>query len=464
MGIMYISALLKQSGFTTDVAIGSKKDIIRKTIEKKPRVIGFYCTTGFHHNSIAIAAEIKKILGDNIVTILGGPHPTFMPETIESEGVDIICKGEGEYAVLELIEALNAGKDYTGIKNLVIKKDGKIHKNELRPLCDVNALPYPDREIYRDIENIYHNKRQEVMIGRGCPFDCAFCSNHAFKELYRGKGTYTRCRLISNVIGELAIIKNKLDPSCFFFHDDVFISEKDYFSKFLEMYNERINLPYACLVRANQMTEDHAKLLKRTGCYLVLFGIESGNARLRNILMNKNVSDENILKCASLLHKYRIPFATFNMIGLPGETLLEAWDTVNINARIKLTWAWFSTYQPLPRTKLAQFAVDNGYISNIDVIAKDATFHKSSVVLRNNPEWKKILRLKNSANLMIKIPFFRILVSKIVINMPLDSLYNLIDNFLYFIFYYMKLTHKQGTVKAIRSLYWIVKGMKDQEC
>ena len=464
IGIMYISALLKQRGFTTDVTVGSKKDIIRKAIEKKPKVIGFYCTTGFHHNNIAIAVEIKKILGDKILTILGGPHPTFMPETIENEGIDIICQGEGEYAVLELIEALHAGKDYTGIKNLWIKKDGKIYKNELRPLCDVNALPYPDREIYRDIGEIYHNRRQEVMMGRGCPFDCAFCSNHAFKELYKGKGAYTRCRSVSNVIGELDSIKNKLDPSCFFFHDDVFISKKNYFSEFLGMYNEKINLPYACLVRADQMTDEHAKLLKGTGCYFALFGIESGNARLRNILMNKNVSDESILKCAFLLHKYRIPFATFNMVGLPGETLLEAWDTVNINVRLKPNWAWFSIYQPLPRTKLAQFAVDNGYISSIDVTAKDATFHKSGIILRNNPEEKKLLRLKNSANLMIKMPFLRILVNKVIINMPFDGLYSLIDNFLYFTFYYIRLTYKQGIIDAILSICSVIKNMREQEC
>ncbi|MCX5679341.1 MAG: radical SAM protein [Candidatus Omnitrophica bacterium] len=464
IGIMYISALLKKHGFTTDVAIGSKKDIIRKTIKNPPRVIGFYCTTGFHHKNIAIAVEIKKLLGNRIRTILGGPHPTFIPEAIENEGIDIICRGEGEYAVLELIESLNAGRDYTGIKNLIVKKDGKIYKNELRPLCDMDALPHPDRELYRDIESIYRNKRQEVMIGRGCCFDCAFCSNHAFKELYKGKGVYTKCRTISNVIDELALIKNKFNPSCFFFHDDVFLAKKSYFSEFLKIYNEKIRLPYACLVRADQMTEDYAKLLKETGCYLVSFGIESGNSRLRNMLLNKNVSDDSIVKCASLFHKHRISFMTFNMVGFPGETLRETLDTVDINVRIRPNWAWFSIYQPLPSTKLAQFALDKGYISSIDVLARDATFHKSSIILKNHPEGKKILRLKNSANLMIKFPFLKGFINKIVINMPFDGLYNLIDNLLYFILYYSKLTYRQSGIEAIRSLYWISRNMKNQEC
>ena len=155
LGIMQISALLKQHGFTVDIVIGTKENIINSTIEKKPKAIGFYCTTGFHHKNIAVATEIKRILGDEILTIFGGPHPTFVPSIIEVKGIDIICRGEGEYAVLELIQSLYAGKDYTRIKNLTVKKEDKIYENEIRALCDINVLPYPDREIYRNIGYIY---------------------------------------------------------------------------------------------------------------------------------------------------------------------------------------------------------------------------------------------------------------------------------------------------------------------
>ena len=130
IGIMQISAVVKQYGFTTDIAIGTKEDIVRQAVEKKPRVLGFYCTTGFHHKAIAIASEVKKILGDRIVTICGGPHPTFVPGMIEAEGIDIICRGEGEYAVLELLQTLRDGRDYTGIKNLTVKGRPYLRKRD----------------------------------------------------------------------------------------------------------------------------------------------------------------------------------------------------------------------------------------------------------------------------------------------------------------------------------------------
>lgn len=464
LGIMYISAVLKQHGFTTDVAIGSEKALIEKVLKTRPKVIGFYCTTGFHHKNILTAREIKKLLGDKVITVLGGPHATFMPEIIEDKGIDIVCRGEGEYAILELMQSLLRNTDYSGIKNLVVKQNGIVHENDFRPLCDLDTLPLPDREIYRSIGPIYRLKRQEVMLGRGCYFSCSFCSDPAFRELYRGKGTYARHRSTPNMLRELEEIKSRYAPSCFSFRDDVFISENKVCSDFLEIYKKQINIPYTCLIRADQLTDRLAALLKTTGCYFVCFGVESGNALLRNKLMNKNVPETDIARCASLLHSHKIRFATFNMIGLPGESLSEAWETVDINAQIKPSWAWYSTYQPLPKTKLAEYAVEQGYINAADVTLQDATFHKDSVILRNHPEGKKMLRLKNCANLIVKMPFLKKFVGNVVLNSRLDDLYALIDNILYFKFYYLKYTYKIGFMEAVRSLYFILKNMKDQEC
>ena len=150
LGIMQISALLKQCGFTTDVVIGTKEYIVKKTIEKRPRVVGFYCTTGFHHRNIVMAKQIKKILKDEILIVFGGPHPTFVPDIINKEGVDVICRGEGEYAMLELMESLRENKEYIHIRNLDVKKNDKIYRNELRLPCNIDELPHFDRENYKN--------------------------------------------------------------------------------------------------------------------------------------------------------------------------------------------------------------------------------------------------------------------------------------------------------------------------
>jgi anaerobic magnesium-protoporphyrin IX monomethyl ester cyclase len=460
-GIMQISALLKQHGFTTDIAIGTKESVVEQAIEKKPRVLGFYCTTGFHYKAIAIASEVKRKLGHQILTICGGPHPTFVPSMIEAEGIDIICRGEGEYAVLELLQALLAGQDYNNIKNLTVKKDGHIYENEIRELCDIDALPFPDREIYQNIEYIYRQVRQEVMVARGCPFDCSFCSNHAYRELYKGKGPYVRFRSISNVIKEMEEIKKRYHPSCFFFNDDTFILKKDYCFEFLDSYKTKIDLPFACLIRADLATDSLIKLFKESGCYLTSFGIESGDETLRNKILNKRLLDKDILNCAALLHKYKIPFATFNMVGLPVETLSQVWQTVNLNTLVKSDWAWFSIYQTLPKTQLAQYALDLGCLDKINVVEADANFHESGIILRNNPDGKKIIRLKNCANLIVRFPFLKTMIDKVALNLPLNKVYGLLDKFLYFIFYYSKLTYKQGLLKTLRSALFMLSHLKE---
>lgn len=461
LGIMSISALLKRHGFTTDVVIGTEAHILNKVSATKPKVVGFYCTTGFHHRNIAVAAGIKKEIGPEILTVFGGPHPTFVPGMLMAEGVDIICRGEGEYAVLELLQTLQAGGDYTGINNLTVKKDGNCYENPIRALCDVNTLPHPDREIYRNIKYIYKSRRQEVMLGRGCPFSCTFCSAHAYRELYKGKGTYVRLRSIATAIEELKHIKNRYKPSCFFFHDDTFTFKREYCDEFLAAYKKHINLPFACLIRADLATEDLVILLKQAGCYLVSFGIECGNEALRTTLLKKNISDEHIVRCAALLHKHAIPFVTFNMVGLPDESLNQVWETVVLNRKVNPAWAWFSVYQTLPQTQLAQYALKKGCLSAVDVAANDASFHASSMILRNHPEVRKIIRLKNCANIIIKFPFLKGFVGKIILNLPADALYEAIDRLMYFVCYYSKLTYEIGWFETFYSAIFLARHMRE---
>lgn len=461
LGIMSISALLKRHGFTTDVAIGTESQILDKVRETQPKVVGFYCTTGFHHRNIAIAAELKKEIGPEILTIFGGPHPTFVPSMIMAEGVDLICRGEGEYAVLELLQALKTGGDYTKINNLTVKKDGVCFENPIRQLCDVNALPHPDREIYRNIKYIYASRRQEVMLGRGCPFSCTFCSAHAYRELYKGKGTYVRLRSVATAIEELRHIKNRYRPSCFFFHDDTFTFKREYCDEFLAAYRKHIALPFACLIRADLAADDLVGLLKNAGCYLISFGIECGNQALRTTLLKKNISDEHILRCAALLHKYKIPFVTFNMVGLPGEGLSQVWETVELNRKVKPAWAWFSAYQTLPQTQLAQYALGQGYLPAVDVAANDASFHESSVILRNHPEARKIIRLKNCANIFVKFPFLKNSVGNIMLSLPADALYAAIDRLMYFVCYYSRLTYKNSLVETFYSALFLARHLRE---
>ncbi len=427
LGIMSISAVLKQHGFETDIAVGDPDTILKQVQEKRPRLVGFYATTGFHHRQLKLAREIKARFGDKITTVFGGPHPTFVTDILKDEGVDIICRGEGEYALLELMQAMEENRDYTTIKNLNVKLDGKIHKNPLRLLCDLDALPFPDREIYRSVPFIYSSRQHEVIHSKGCPYNCAFCTAPAFRNIYKDHGNYLRFRSIEKVIEELLRIKMRYAPRSFYFFDETFFLDDEYSSKFLEAYKAKINVPYICMMRADLVNEKVASILKDTGCSFLLFGIEHGNEALRNRLLEKKLSNDAIFSCATNLKKYRIPFATLNIVGFPGDNISHVWDAIQINTLVRPNWSRFFIYQVLPATKLADYSLKNGFVEAVDVASSDATMLASGAILRKSREYKRTLRLKYLANIFIKFPFLRRIASSVLLNIPADPFFRVLE-------------------------------------
>jgi len=462
IGVMSISAVLKQNGFKTDVVIG-KPDLILKKIQfYKPRVVGFYSTTGYHHIQLGIARKIKSIFGDKIITLFGGPHPTFDKSILMDSGVDIICKGEGEYAVLELLEALKRKSDYTAIKNLSVKINGLIYDNPLRPPCELDCLPISDREVYASVPAAYLSKQYPVMFSRGCPYSCSFCSAPAVRKLYQGR-VYLRLRSINNMIQELKEIKLRYKPKQFYFYDENFFQDKNYTINLLEEYKKKVNIPYICMMRADLMNDEVSGILKESGCFFTVFGIESGNQEVRNSLLNKQLSDESIVSCAESLRKYRINFATLNIVGLPGETISHVWDAVRINSTINPRWAKFFVYQTLPATKLGEYSLKNGYINRIDVMPSDASMFNSGIIVRQNKEFKKIIRLKSLANIYIKSPLLRKSVGKIMLNLPLSRLYVYIEKLLEFLYYYASQMYKWSFFEKVAIAVFYIKHRKEFE-
>ncbi len=186
-GVMYLSAILKKHGYETDVFIGGlHKNIVKEICEAKPDIVGFTCITGDHRWAEKIALEIKKKI--NAPIIVGGPHPTYFPEMIQAEGIDMICRGDAETTLLEMLSKIKNNEDTTKVAGFWIKKDGVICKNDPAPLIEnIDIFPFPDRDIYNKYPFFYKDSEEEiempVCISRGCPFNCAFCYNSAKKDL-----------------------------------------------------------------------------------------------------------------------------------------------------------------------------------------------------------------------------------------------------------------------------------------
>ncbi len=369
IGIMSLSSYLKHKGHSIDLIIETDADKAAQYVAAKgPDAVAFSTVTGQHKTTLEIATAIKRSSRE-IPIILGGPHPTFFPEIIESEPIDIVCRGEGEEAMVDLLERIDQGSGIEDIPNLWVKKDGEIIKNDVRPLiADLDSLPFPDRTVYDKYDYFTSNPVRRFMSGRGCPYDCNFCFNHALKQLYSGKGRFVRMRGRDNVVDEIRQVADGY-PSMqrVKFEDDTFTLNRKWSLDFLPEYKARIGMPFACYSRADRVDDQLARALKDAGCDRLDFGLESGNERIRNEVLNKKLTDEQIIKAAEVLRANGVPFGTGNMFGLPGETFEDALETIELNIKIKSDDVWGAVFQPYPGTECGKYALENGYCTNLDV-------------------------------------------------------------------------------------------------
>jgi radical SAM superfamily enzyme YgiQ (UPF0313 family) len=435
MGPMYISAVLKRAGHSVRLVAGKNYGEVRSAVEQfRPAVAAFPVMTGQHRWALDMGRRLKKDYG--LTTLYGGAHTTFFPEFIEEDGIDIICRGEGEDAVLELLNAMDAGKDFTGIANLYVKLGGKIHKNGVRNLRpDIDSYPFCDRELYGGLPHAPDKSVKSVITSRGCVYRCTFCFEESMKELYRDKGRYVRFRSVGSVIGELREIKSRYSPRTIYFCDDVFGINKEWLYEFLDIYKKKIGLEFFCLVRADVVAseEEYAKRLFDAGCRVVFFGIETGSERLRNEVLKKGLSDAAIYKAAENLHAAGIKFRTYNILGLPDETLADAFETVKINVRIKADYPWCSIFSPYPRTELAKYATEKGYLPR-DFSPDDISqsfFIGSSLRMT---DIKKIENLHKFFQTAVLCPWTLPLI-KALVKLPTNILFRLWFGLVYFYCY-----------------------------
>lgn len=204
-----------------------------------------------------------------------------------------------------------------------------------------------------------------------------------------------RRRSVNNTIEEIRYVKNQYGFKTAEFEDDIFIIDKNWLLNFLQRYKKEIDLQYLCSVRADLLDDDTARLLKESGCRCVFFGIESGNELIRNSIIGKEVTDEEIINCTRLLKRYRIKFGSNNMVGIPGETVENAIETIEFSKRIGCDYASFNVPVPRPPTKMYEEAVANKWIKS-ELQAMDQS-GSNTTIETDKLSSEKICPLRNRA-------------------------------------------------------------------
>lgn len=338
LGIMSLSPILKNAGHQAELFVVGKnqEEVMEKINNFKPDIVAYSIMTGTHRYYLDFNRQLKKKLNNlKFLSVFGGPHATFSPGMINEEGVDAICRGEGDIAFPDFIERLTKNEHYH-TPNWWIKSGEEIIKNEPRPLINnLDDLPFIDRKMVYDKSEFLKNRKVKTFLSsRGCPFDCTYCFNHAYKKLYQNLGQMVRKRSVDNLLTEIKNIKCDYPVEMVWFSEDLFAMDKNWLREFAQKYKSEINLLFCCTVRLNIVDEEMVSLLKQAGCVSVMTGIESANDHMRNNVLNRHISKEQMENSLQLLKKYGLAIDSSNIIGLPGETLDDMLATLSFNKKI----------------------------------------------------------------------------------------------------------------------------------
>lgn len=390
-GLASLSAVLKEAGH--DVSLyhltnpASEEDFKNKIASVQPGLVAFSVRT----TVFPFVRDYVKWVKDasDAKVICGGYHPTIAPdESINLEGVDIIAVGEGEGALGELCQKIEKQEDLYHVDNLWIKKDGDIIRNPVRPLIeDLDTLPLPDFSLF-DYKNLESSviKTASVMMSRGCPYSCTYCCNHKIREVYPNPQKYARFRSPDRSIEYLKKILNDYPFIEYIsFMDNILPMRRSWFYEFIELYKREIGLPFACNFRANLVKEDVVKALKDAGCFRIHFGVESGDDFVRNTILKRKISRQDMVDAFRACREQGISTLSYNMVGLPFEDIRKALETVKLNAEMKTKRVVVSIFYPYPNTDAYDMSVKEGYIEPTfdyreDVPLTQEKFKKDAVV------------------------------------------------------------------------------------
>jgi len=321
----------------------------------RPDVVGLQCYT-FDLSFVNKALKAVRRIDRKIVTMVGGPHPSAMPEEmmdVFKRYLDFAFVGEAEIGLPRLLEILAVKNGaFSDVPGLVWRDGAAVRQNPKAVVDDLDSLGFPAWDLIRP--ETYPESQHgaffkqfpiaPVMVTRGCPFPCTFCAGSIVS------GRKIRRRSVEHVMDELRYLKTKRGIREFHIIDDNFTMDTAYAKKFLLRLKELdLGMTWAVPngVRMDTLDDELLKLMKETGLYMVSLGIESGSDRVLK-LMKKGITTSQIRRAVHMIHKAGIDMAGFFIIGFPGETEHTIRQTIDFAARLPLKRANFFTYLPFP--------------------------------------------------------------------------------------------------------------------
>ncbi len=391
-----LSAMLKQHGHETELAydqalfddknylympriaslFAHRDSVVDQVVASRPDLVGFSVLTPTLQWALDMARRIKQRL--DVPVIFGGMHPTVTPEeTIRYDCVDMICLGEGDHAIVELADAIEAGEPNTAIPNLWFKTPaGKIIRNEQRPLVeDLDTLPLPDKELFAPhvpIQNYYL-----AVTSRGCPYACTYCSlSFLAKEAARLKGKRLRERSPRSVVDELKIMRARYGFDWVDFRNNTFTANKKWVMEFCRLYKEELGLPFKVFAHPSTMDREMAFAMKDAGCFGIQLGVESFSERVRKDILNRHETNAELVRTVEAMDEAGLPYSVDYILGIPTQSEEELLAAAKFFIERKECYR-VSPFllEYLPRLEIVQHGLAHGEITEDDVRALENGEH-----------------------------------------------------------------------------------------
>jgi len=414
-GLASLASIAKNKGVDYDYAVigavHEYDDFLSLIETKKPSVIAYTSVSSQYMFIKELSLKVKSEYKGKVTQVLGGVHATIFPDCAKEEsGLDGIFIGEGEYAFSDFIDKISQEKDYHGVNNFAYTDSGKLIRNKLYPLTKcLDVLPYPERKKYGYGEYIKRNGCAIFMFSRGCPYSCSYCSNHAIAKVYGMKLNTPRYRSPKSSIGEIRKLIEDFGTTKISIGDDTFGLDKNWTREFCSIYAKEIRLPMMVQLRVNVVNEELMDSLKTAGCVHVSCGVEAGSDYLRNKIMKRNISKEQIINAYALFKKYGMSSNAINIIGSPHETIDNIWETIKLNRNINPDSSGVNIFYPYKGTQLGDYCFYSKLVNENEY--RSFCMERRDSVLNYSDEYKKKLRYfyKNWHFLVYKYRFYKLI-------------------------------------------------------
>lgn len=403
VGLSYIASVLENKGYNVKIIDSfiqsyTLSDIKKEIISFDPDVIGISATTQVIYEANAIV-KIAKEINPNCLTIIGGPHVTYMSDHTLNENpyLDIVLRGEGEQTIIEILESKR--EKWNEITGISYKYNNKIFENPNRdyiqnldtiPFPAYHLLPLKKYKIYGHLRDDWISGKSfcGIFTARGCPFKCAFCAASIL-------GVKCRLRSPQNIIEELRILRDKYYKKEIEFLDSTFTINKERTEEICRLIRqEKIDISWFCSTRVDRFNKKIAKTLVNSGCHTVLFGIESGVQHTLDFL-NKNFLLDDATKAVKIAKEEGLQTIASFIIGSPYETKKMINQTIKYAKKINPTAAIFHPLTPFPGTQIYKIAKEKNLILTEDL--SNYNFVSSCILKNENISKKELLSLLKKA-------------------------------------------------------------------